>query len=127
MRRNGFTLLEAMVALAILSLVGVAALGAVSRDLEAASRAQTALESSALAEDRLELIRLLDAGTLHVLPDSLARGRFPPPFDDYGWEAEVDPVFGRPGLYRVRVEVTWADGRRALAGFIHRRPARVAP
>lgn len=118
--REGFTLLEAVVSLAILSLVGVAALGAVGRDLDAAGRARTALESAALAEDRLEAMRLLDASDLASLPDSVARSRFPVPFDTYRWTANAEPVGDAPGLHDVTVTVLWEGGRRQLRARFYR-------
>lgn len=118
--RAGFTLLEAAVSLAILSLVGLAALGAVQRDLDAAVRSRTALESAALAEDRLEAVRLLDPDELEILPDSVAGGTFPPPLDGYRWTVEVVTVGDVPGLYDVTVEIAWAEGGRPLRARLYR-------
>lgn len=122
MARNGFTLLEAMVSLAILSMVGISALGAVGRDLDAAARGRTALEAAALAEDRLEGLRLLDVAELAALPDSVASGGFPAPLDAYGWRSDVEPVGDAPGLYDVHVEVAWDGGSRALRARLYRPP-----
>ena len=122
MARSGFTLLEAMVSLAILSLVGISALGAVGRDLDAATRARAALEAAALAEDRLEVVRMLDAAALAAPPDSVARGRFQPPFSAFGWRTEVDPVGDAPGLYDVRIEVLWENRARTLRARLYRPP-----
>lgn len=118
--RCGFTLLEATVSLAILSLVGLAALGAVQRDLDVASRSRIALESMALAEDRLEAVRLLTRNDLTSLPDSLVHGTFPPPLDAYRWTADVEPVNDAPGLHDVTVEVAWAGGNRRLRARLYR-------
>ncbi|MEJ2218706.1 MAG: type II secretion system protein [Gemmatimonadota bacterium] len=119
-QRGGFTLLEATVSLVILSLVGLAALGAVDRDLDAAIRSRTALESSALAADRLEAVRLVDAAGIASLPDSIAHGRFGPPFEAYSWNADARAVPGAPGLYDVRIEVTWTGGTRSLETWLYR-------
>ncbi|MFW5947892.1 MAG: type II secretion system protein [Gemmatimonadota bacterium] len=120
MARDGFTLLEAAVSLAILSVVALAALGAVQRDLDAAVRFSAALESAALAEDRLEGVRLLDQADLESLPDSVARGRFPAPLDGYRWTVEVVPVGDAPGLYDIAIEIAWDDGRRPLHARLFR-------
>ncbi len=120
MNREGFTLLEAAVSLTILSLAGLAALGAVQRDLDAAVRSRTALETAALAEDRLELVRLLGNADLESLPDSIARGRFEPPLEGYGWVVDVVSVGDAPGLYDVVVTILWADGRRPLRARLFR-------
>lgn len=122
MSRSGFTLLEAMVSLAILSLVGIAALGAVGRDLDAAGRARTALESAALAEDRLEVVRMLELVDLAAPPDSIARGRFAAPFAEYAWRTDVEPVADAPGLFDVRIDVLWGDGIRTLRARLYRPP-----
>jgi len=119
-RRRGFIVLEAVVALAILSVASIAALGAVDRDLDAARRTRRALVSTALAEDRLEAVRLLDAGGLSSPPDSVLRGRFAVPFRAYAWRTEIRPVEALTGLYDVHIDVTWEGGDRPLETRIYR-------
>lgn len=118
--RDGFTLLEAVISLAILGLVGLSALGAVGRDLDAAGRSRAALESAALAEDRLEAVRLLDHAELSALPDSVARGRFPPPLDEYQWAVDVETVGDAPGLFDATVVVSWESGEYPLRARLYR-------
>lgn len=119
-RRRGFVLLEAVVALAILSVASIAALAAVDRDLDAAVRIRGALVSTALVEDRLQAVRLLDAAGFATPPDSLLRGRFAAPFDAYAWHTKIKPADGLMGLYEVRIDVTWAGGERSLKTRIYR-------
>lgn len=118
--RNGFTLLEASVSLAVLSLVGLAALGAVQQDLDFARRARGGIEATALLEDRLEAVRLLESNDLELLPDSLVRGTFAPPFEAFRWTVHVDPVAHTPGLYDVVVEVTRDEKRRQITARLYR-------
>ena len=112
--RNGFTLLEAAVAMTIVAIVGVSALAAFGADLRAASRAQQTLPAAALAIERLAVLKLVDAHTLRMLPDSLARGTFAKPFDNYSWRATAKEVRGEPALVELTVRVEWAEGAYAL-------------
>lgn len=124
---DGFTLLEATVALAIVSLIALSALGAVAPQTEAAHRARAALVAAALAYDRMEAVRLLPDIEVYRLPDSLAAGRFPPPFDRYGWSARTDPSATFPGLIAVRVDVTWEEGTYGLESRVYVRPSIATP
>lgn len=122
--RPGFTLLEAVVALAIVAVVTVAALAALGAELRTAGRAQAAVPAAALAQDRLAAIALLDVRDLDPLPDSVAEGRFAAPFEAYGWTAETRPVLGEGGLYDVVVRIEWSDdGVYTLRSRLYR-PAR---
>ena len=117
---RGFTLLEAVAALAILGIAGVAALEAVGGELRAAERARSVVVASALAQDRLAAITLLLRGDLQSLPDSLVHGAFPSPFEDYEWAASVRPRFGERDLYDVTVEVFSRTTRYALTTRLYR-------
>ena len=117
---RGFTLLEAAVAMTIVAIVGVGALAAFGADLRAANRARQTLPAAALARDRLAVVDLVDAQTLRILPDSLARGRFAKPFDGYSWRATVKEVRGEPALVEVTLRVEWAEGAYALTERLYR-------
>jgi general secretion pathway protein I len=116
-RTAGFTLIEVLVALAIVGLALAAVAGAFSNGLmghEVASEADRAL---ALAEERLAL-----AGAAAPLRAGTARGTFAGRFD---WQTTTapyedddktaDPAI-RPAaalrLYRIAVSVAWRDGHR---------------
>jgi prepilin-type N-terminal cleavage/methylation domain-containing protein len=114
MTRPGFTLLEAAVAMMIISIVSVAALGAFGADLRAADRARQMLPAAALAQDRLAVIEGLGPALSLGLPDSLAHGRFTDPFDAYVWIAAVNGVRSTPGLVELRTEIRWAGGAFAI-------------
>ena len=112
--RQGFVLVEAVVALLVIGLVAAAAVELLAADMRAARREPALLTASALAQDRLAGLVLLDDGALEHLPDSLAGGRFPPPFADYAWRSTVRHARDEK-LYDVRVQVTWPSGSIALA------------
>src|SRR5436309_6691188 len=84
---SGFTLLEVVVALAIVGIAGVAALEAFGAEVRGADKTQQALPAAALAEERLGRLALLATSELAHLPDSLSRGTFPAPLDRYRWVA----------------------------------------
>lgn len=119
-RRSGVTVLEAMIALAIIGLAVVSALSSFGAQLRGAARAREALPAVALAEDRLAAIALLDPVLVRTLPDSLARGTVAAPLDAYRWTAETRALTAEPDLVEARVVVRWADGRYDLAARFHR-------
>jgi prepilin-type N-terminal cleavage/methylation domain-containing protein len=108
--RPGFTLLEAAVAMTIIGVVSIGALGAFGADLRAANRAQFLLPAAALARDRLSLLELADAQTIRMLPDSLAHGTFAAPLAAYSWRASIKEVRGEPALVELRVGIEWNGG-----------------
>jgi prepilin-type N-terminal cleavage/methylation domain-containing protein len=116
----GFSLLEAVVALAIVGVAAVAGLGSLGAELRAAERAQRTLEASALAGHHLTRIRVLPPTALTPLPDSLREGRFPPPMNEYAWRAHVRPVRGEADLFDVAVEVVWEGGAFPLHARLYR-------
>ena len=112
--RRGFLLLEAAVALLMIGLVAGGALELYAAETRAARREPALITATALAQDRLAAIRLLEARQLGHLPDSLARGRFSPPFETYRWRAAVRRA-GESDLYQLRVDIDWSEGTLALA------------
>lgn len=119
--RPGFVLMEAVVALAILSIFGIAVLAALAGQLRTADRANHLLEARFLAEDRLTALRMLDYDRLARLPDSLGAGVFPPPFDGYAWTATSEPVPDEFDLFSVEVVVSGHGVSYPLRTFIYRR------
>lgn len=104
------TLLEAVVALAIVGLAGVAALATAGSELRAAGRARRAIEAAALADQSLSTVALLGVEDLDALPDSLARGSFPAPLDEYQWRMRSRAVPAQRDMYDVSVEILWPEG-----------------
>lgn len=118
-RRTGFTLLEVMVALAIVGLVLVGALGAAGADLRASAKAASTIEAVALADALLERLEVRSAADLRALRRG-RRGRFEPPLDRYRWRITSGAVPGRPSLEQVTVTVRWSDGAvRATTRIAH--------
>lgn len=117
---RGFTILEAVVALAIVGLSGVAALEAVAGETRGIERSREAYTLSALAQDRLAVVTILPTEDLNPLPDSLARGTFSEPFKDYRWTATLRPVLGHRDLYDMAVVVTGARSDYTVTARIYR-------
>ena len=90
--RRGFVLLEAVIALVIISLFAVALLTTVGAQVRTADRGVVLLTGRALAEDRFMAIQMLTYDELQDFPPALASGVFPEPFGDYSWTATVEEV-----------------------------------
>jgi type II secretory pathway pseudopilin PulG len=112
--RQGFVLLEAVVALLVIGLATAGALELFSAHLRAAGRQPGLVTAAALAQDRMAAVRLLPPEGMRTLADSLARGQFAAPFADYRWRATTVGQRGE-NLYEIRVDVYWRDGSYDLA------------
>ena len=108
--RRGITLLEAVAAIAIVGMTSVAALEAAGGEMRTAERARRAIEVEELATSRREFMDLLTDTELQSLPDSVAKGKFPPPFDQYTWTTTSAPISDPNGLYDIHVTVNWPNG-----------------
>lgn len=117
---RGFSLLEAVIAMAVVSLAAVAALAALGAELRSARMARETLTAAALAEYRLQTVHLLSPDQLRLLPDSVERGEFAPPFEAFRWTVEVRPVAGVESLYQAEVGVTGPEGQSTLATRLYR-------
>lgn len=117
---RGFSLLEAVIALTIVSLGVVGAVTAFAAELRAAGRARVAVELEALASEQLSESILLPAAALRPLPDSLTAGRFAPPFERYAWTRVARPLRDQPDLVQIVVEVTGTEGHLTLETRLYR-------
>ncbi|MEX1181764.1 MAG: type II secretion system protein [Gemmatimonadota bacterium] len=117
--RHGFMLIEAVVALAIIGLVSIALLATTAAQVRTAGKAQRLLTARALAEERLAMLRSLHWQDLLDVPDSLADGTFPPPFEAYTWQAEVTPTDDEYELYTATVVVNVGDEAFPLVTLLH--------
>lgn len=118
--KNGFILLEAVVALAITGLFTVSLLALVGTQVRAADRAGSLLVARALAQDRMAALKLLDYDHVLSVPDSIAGGRFGPPFEVFGWTSRVEAVNDEHDLFEARVTVTGRGYEFPLRTLIHR-------
>ena len=125
-RRDGFTVLEAVVALVIVGMVAVAALSTFAAQARAADQVRRSQEIVALARHRLAHVELLAAEELDVLPDSIARGRFDPPFDRYEWKTTTRRASIDEELLDVHVQVMSAETEYDLRTRFHRPRRRTA-
>jgi len=120
MPRSGFVLLEAVVALAILGVASIVLLQVRAQQIRVASQAQELLTAQALAEDRISAIRMLDYILLDDPPDSLVEGVFPPPFEEFTWNAQIELMEDEYDLFGVQVEVLGPAERFPLRTLLHR-------
>ena len=121
--RRGFTLIEGAAALVVIGITSAAALAAFGSELRAAGRLRQAAESESLARERVAQLELRPRAELERLPDSLARGAWPPPFEAYRWRAAAAPVPQVENLMALRVEVWWDGGSYTLETRFYAPPA----
>jgi type II secretion system protein I len=111
----GFTLLEVLVAMAILALCVVPLLGAITQALQATSRIERITTATELARNKLVQIEL------EKMPDleETRQDQFGPPHQDFGWRVEYlkpaelqlleDNLKGLKTM-EVHLSVTWVEG-----------------
>jgi len=121
-RRSGISLLEAVVAIAIVGMTAVSALEAAGGDMRAAEKSRRAIEAEALATSRLDFMDLLNDRELQALPDSVEKGTFDPPLDQYSWKTTSTPVSDQAGVYTIHVTVEWPSGSYTLRSYAYRTP-----
>lgn len=97
----GFTLLEVMVALTIVSIVLVAMLGLAQRQILINSHLQQMTRATLLAKQKMAEIETGQS------TDS-SQGSFPPPNQDFSWEVNYIPT-PIPGVSQVDLSVIWGD------------------
>ena len=120
--RRGFTLLEAAAALVVIGISSAAALGGAAAEMRAAGRTRHALTAQTLADQRMATLRLLSREELLRLPDSLAKGTFDAPLEEYHWRAATAPARDGQDLFDIRVMVGWTDGSHIIATRSYRPP-----
>jgi diadenosine tetraphosphatase ApaH/serine/threonine PP2A family protein phosphatase len=117
--RDGFTVLETVVALLILGLALTPLLGSTLAGVRETAKLRSAHEAVSLAEARM--------ASLEVVPvDSIAFyrvprvGWFPPPFGGFRWRAILRADPATPALVRGAVLVEWKTGTYSLETVFHR-------
>jgi len=103
---RGFTLLEVMIALAILAGVVVTVIGTVNHHLGLAARDKEETVAVLLARGKLA-----ESG---FAAQEMSAGSFAPNWPEYTWRRDTLPT-EIPGLSRLVLTVSWQDARRKLA------------
>lgn len=108
--QGGFTLLEVMIALAVVAIALVTLLGAGSRSIDVHGRLQKITQATLLAQQRMSEIEIQAAGG-SGLPLLEEEGVFEAPFEQFRWRVlyEDSPL---PQLKIVTVTVAWGEERR---------------
>ncbi|WP_456384860.1 type IV pilus modification PilV family protein [Desulfolithobacter sp.] len=113
----GFTLLEVMVAVAIISIALITLIGSQSQSVSMAGVSRVTLTASRLAREKLAELVLAEAEDLGA-----GSGRFDEPFADYGWQVDVQRLeaeklgFEDPDnmLQTVDLQITRGDPARVV-------------
>jgi type II secretory pathway pseudopilin PulG len=121
-RRSGISLLEAVVAIAVVGMTAVSALESVGAGMRAAEKSRRAIEAEALASSRLEFLDLMSDRELQTLPDSVESGTFAKPLDEYSWKTTSAAYGEQPGVYDVRITVSWPTGSYTVKTYVYRQP-----
>jgi type II secretory pathway pseudopilin PulG len=121
--RRGISLFEAVAAMAIVGVIAASALSATGAEMRAVERSRRALEGEALATQRLDYLDMLTDLQLQSLPDTVAKGKFDAPLDEYQWETTATPVAEQGGVYDVRIRIVWPGNSYAVRTYAYRRPA----
>ncbi len=105
-RRGGFTLLEVMIAVAILALVVVSLLGLRNRSIEDVQVAGRITTATMLAK------RVMTETLLTRLEPKEDEGKFDEDlYQDYTWKTSISQT-EIPAILEVRVAVLWKEGTR---------------
>jgi prepilin-type N-terminal cleavage/methylation domain-containing protein len=122
MKRDGFGLIEALVALVLIGLAAGTALGALSSGYSAAARARTEVIMMELAEMKMAEIRSSAPEELRSHIDQGSRLRpFAPPFDALAWSVAVGRESASADLFQVQVTVRSATHERTLRTLMYSR------
>ena len=105
----GFTLLEVMVALAIVSIALVALMGLGNRSIAVNAQLQKITQATLLAQQRMTEVEIeASHGALQVLNEE---GVFDEPFAEFRWRLNYEDT-PLPNLQIVTVTVAWGDEAR---------------
>jgi len=121
--RRGISLLEAVVAIAIVGMTSIAALESVGSGMRTAEKARRMTEAEALATSRMEMLDLLTDRELQALPDSVQKGKFAEPLDEYSWTTTSEPLADEAGVYAIRITISWPTGTYVIHTNQYRLPS----
>lgn len=120
-RSDGFTLVEALVALLVLGLAVTAAVEASALTMRTQVAAERHLEAVALADAKLNELAALPTAALASLTQP-SSGELVLPPHRYAWRAAVRRDTASPTLWHAAVSVEWAGGTFDLETVLYRRP-----
>lgn len=109
--QGGFTLLEVLIALAILAGVVVTALSAVNYNLSVIDKDNEVITAALLGRLKAEELALSRASWT-------GEGRFPEPDSEYGWKAHEEDL---PGFTIKRVYLSVSRGKGSGVSFVSHR------
>jgi len=120
-RAGGFTLLEVMIAIAILGTALAGLLGLHHQSMQSVIRAQDFTRASMLAQSVMteaELERFPELGTT----DGDFQAAFPGQFQDFRWERVVEASANFPDVRQVKILIRYGpnlNGSFTLVEFLH--------
>src|SRR5713101_849697 len=106
-RRKGFTLLEVLVAMAVLAVALVSLLGLYNRSLLLTIRAQRLSTATLLAEEMLTRTQLEGMGAMRATAGDFA-DLHPGQYPEFHWYRTMRPT-ALAGLWELRVGVSWGE------------------
>jgi general secretion pathway protein I len=104
---RGFTLLEVMIALAIMAGVVLTVISSFNYHLSVVDRDREETVAVLLARPKMD-------DPLHT-PVDKESGTFAPDRPDITWKTEVKPLEEYPGVRRMTLTVSWDAGRRKIS------------
>lgn len=121
---RGFSLLETMIALAIIGIALVTLLGLGNRSINISGRLQKITQATLLAQEKMTGIELTaQAGGIELQSEE---GGFVAPFETYRWRTEFEET-PLAAVRMVTVTVLWGDEGKnelvELTSFVFRRDA----
>ena len=105
---NGFTLLEVLIALAIVGIALVTLIGLETRTILLAERQQRVTQATLLAQGKMTEIEI---GGQSLSGIGGREGQFAEPFELYNWSVALEPT-PLPAIEMVTVTVAWGDESR---------------
>ncbi len=107
---NGFTLLEVMIALAIVGIALVTLLGLETRTIQLAETQQRVTQATLLAQEKMTEIEI-ETGAQALSGIGEHEGQFTAPFELYRWSVALEPT-PLPAIEMVTVTVAWGQAAR---------------
>ena len=70
----------------------------------------------------MDFMGLLTDQELQALPDTVKKGTFDPPLNEYSWETSASTVAGQAGVYDITIAITWPKNSYTVHTAQYRRP-----